>query len=635
MRRARNLGSRSRRVLGAGCAVAGLAALVAACGPASSATSGGSTPVDGGTVTYAMEPGAEANYIFPFINAATGDYTATNTDNFQYLLYRPLYWFGTGATPYMNPTVSLAYPPVYSGQKVTIKLKPGYKWSNGESVDANDVKFWMNMMVNQGNAYADFTDAGLPNDVTNFQAHGDTFSMDIKGKFSEAWFTDNELSQITPMPMAWDRTATGQSHCTTTVSDCGAVYNYLAALSTGKGAGAEKNWPASPIWQVVDGPFRMKSFSSQGVVTLSYNDKYTGPASPHHITTLVEQPFTNEASEYNVLQDPGNGQTIDVGYLPTVDAPVPPAGSNLGANPDTLPNYSLSVVYPWQLAYFPYNFANKTGQGAIFQQLYFRQAFQYLQDQEGVISGPLHGYGKATIGPVASYPSTSWLSPQLSKATDPWALNIPKARQILAANGWTPGPNGGPDTCTSPGSAAGDCGAGIPAGTKLKLSMEYAVGLDWMESAVRELASNASLAGIDLTVTGNTFDNVVTDAFSCFEGTTEAQECKTWQMAEWGSWTYDPDYLPTGETLFSKDAVNNAGQYSTAEDDHLINQTVTARSQQAQAKAMYSWENYLSAQLPVVWQPDTPTLIETVKDLQIGVQNSALTITPEDWYYTK
>jgi peptide/nickel transport system substrate-binding protein len=165
--------------------------------------------------------------------------------------------------------------------------------------------------------------------------------------------------------------------------------------------------------------------------------------------------------------------------------------------------------------------------------------------------------------------------------------------------------------------------------------MEYAVGLDWMESAVRELASNASLAGIDLTVTGNTFDNVVTDAFSCFEGSTEAQECKTWQMAEWGSWTYDPDYLPTGETLFSKDAVNNAGQYSTAEDDHLINQTVTARSQQAQAKAMYSWENYLSAQLPVVWQPDTPTLIETVKGLQIGVQNSALTITPEDWYFTK
>src|SRR6202042_1580737 len=114
------------------------------------------------------------------------------------------------------------------------------------------------------------------------------------------------------MPPAAGRPAAGGSPCTTTVSDCGAVYNYLAALSNGKGAGAEKNWPASPVWQVVDGPFVMKSFTSQGVVTLAYNDKYPGPANPHHITTLVEQPFTNEASEYNVLQDPGNGQTIDV-----------------------------------------------------------------------------------------------------------------------------------------------------------------------------------------------------------------------------------------------------------------------------------------------------------------------------------
>lgn len=156
-----------------------------------------------------------------------------------------------------------------------------------------------------------------------------------------------------------------------------------------------------------------------------------------------------------------------------------------------------------------------------------------------------------------------------------------------------------------------------------------------MESAARELASNASLAGIGLTVTANTFDNVVNDAFSCFEGPSAAQECKSWQLAEWGSWTYDPDYLPTGETLFSNGAVNNAGQYSTAQDDNLIDQTVSARSQQAQNKAMYAWQNYLSAQLPVVWQPDTPTLIETIKGLQIGVQNSALTITPEDWYFTK
>ena len=48
---------------------------------------------------------------------------------------------------------------------------------------------------------------------------------------------------------------------------------------------------------------------------------------------------------------------------------------------------------------------------------------------------------------------------------------------------------------------------------------------------------------------------------------------------------------------------------------------------------MYNWQNYLAAQLPVVYEPDAPTLLETIKGLHIGAQNSALDITPEEWYY--
>ena len=50
---------------------------------------------------------------------------------------------------------------------------------------------------------------------------------------------------------------------------------------------------------------------------------------------------------------------------------------------------------------------------------------------------------------------------------------------------------------------------------------------------------------------------------------------------------------------------------------------------------MYTWQNYLAGQLPVVYQPDAATLIETIKGLDIGPQNSAVTITPEVWYYRK
>ena len=117
-----------------------------------------------------------------------------------------------------------------------------------------------------------------------------------------------------------------------------------------------------------------------------------------------------------MLQDPQGSQRLDVGYLPTVDAPVPPPGAATGGNPATLSDYKLTVLYPWELSLLPVQLPRTERPGPIFSQLYFRQAFQSLIDQEGVIDGPLHGYGKPTIGPVTSYPVTNYLAPQRGRA---------------------------------------------------------------------------------------------------------------------------------------------------------------------------------------------------------------------------
>jgi len=615
-----------RRVLAAGGAAVGLAVL-AACGPASSATSGssgGPTGAATNSATYAMLPGGFASYPFPFftLKSLASDSTF-NVNDFQYQLYRPLYWFGQGTTPYVNPAVSLADQPVYQGHRVIIRLKRNYKWSNGEPVEASNVVFFMNMMIAEGQNFAFWSPTGLPTDVTNVKAASKyVVTMDITTpKFSESWFTSNMLSEITPMPTAWDRiSATQASHCSTTISDCVAVYNYLASQANKP----PTTYATSPIWSVVDGPWKIQSLDSQGKLVLTYNTSYGGPVSPHHITTFTELPFTSEQSEYNVLQDPTSNQTIDVGYLPTVDAPVPPAGQLVGTNPSSLSNYQLSVLYVWQLTYFPYNFKNNTGQAPIFKQLYFRQAFQDLVDQEGVIDGPMHGYGKAEFGPVGTYPVTKYLSPQLAGKGDPWPLNIPKAQDILRAHGWSINPNG-IDTCQRAGVAANDCGAGIALHAPLKFQLLYATGTDWLESSVREIASNASLVGIQVNLVGEPFSDVVNAAFG---GNGES-----WQMADWGIWTFAPDYLPTGDTLFETGAPNNGGAYSDPHNDQLITGTLDARTASAFQSAMYTWQDYLAAQLPVVYQPDAPTLIETIKGLEIGPQNSALDITPEMWFY--
>src|ERR1700728_4814991 len=88
---------------------------------------------DCGAAAIAMLPSAVPNYIFPF-DSSTYD-TVVNAEDFQYLLYRPLYWFGNGASPTLNTSLSLANVPVYKGTNVSITMKP-WKWSNGEAVTA-------------------------------------------------------------------------------------------------------------------------------------------------------------------------------------------------------------------------------------------------------------------------------------------------------------------------------------------------------------------------------------------------------------------------------------------------------------------------------------------------------------------
>jgi peptide/nickel transport system substrate-binding protein len=630
MLRARTRGSRrSRRALGVGAAAAGLALLSAACGPVSASTSDvGTSPTSGGVATFATTPGFPANYVFPMDSITYFD--VTNTNDFQYLMYRPLYWFGKGSEPYLNLGLSLAEKPVYSGQTVTIKLK-NYKWSNGEPVTAQNVIFWINMMRAEDplGGWGGYVSGDFPDDVTNVRADGSsTVVMTIKGAYSQLWFTDNELSQITPMPLQWDMTsATANGHCMQTVSACVAVYNYLNAQSS---PSLMNSWASSPLWKIVDGPWKLIGASDSDTPILGINSAYSGALPAHHISEFKLLPFTSEQAEFNVLQDPQNGERIDYGYLPTVDAPVPSPGKISGGNPVSLGGYDLTVLYPWQITYFPYNYANPQT-GPIFKQLYFREAFQSLVDQEGIINGPLHGYGKPTIGPVGDTPVTQYLSKQIEQDGDRWPLSPTHAANLLSSNGWKIDTSpGGVDTCVHPGTAKGECGANIRAGAQLSFTLDYALGVDWMYSGVKELVSNASLVGIRLQAIGENASTVIGTAFC--PSTTPS--CPSWDLAQWGAWSYAPDYLPTGEELFEKNSSSDAGLFNDTENNRLIDKTLTA-SPSDFLKAMWAWENYLSPDLPVVYEPNVPTLVESVASLHIGVQAPTLNINPEDWYYLK
>jgi peptide/nickel transport system substrate-binding protein len=443
--------------------------------------------------------------------------------------------------------------------------------------------------------------------------------MTMEKAYNPTWFTDNELSQLTPMPLAWDRTAAGPSNCVAVVSDCANVYTYLDSQSK-----ALSTWVTSPLWSVVDGPWRLASFNADGNSTFVPNPDYSGPVKPT-LAKFEELPFTTESAEYNVLQAgaAGAGQKIDVGYLPTTDAPAKPAGATVGASP--LNGYTLAPLIEWAINYFPLNFQSTTGNGPVNRQLYFRQALQYLMNQKAVIDGPLHGYGAYTVGPVGTYPATSYLSPQ-GQQGDPFPYNPQKAKQLLSSHGWDVVPNG-VTTCQDPSL----CGPGISKGHQLVFNLPYATGTSWIESEMIQLQSNASLVGIKLNLEPKPFNQVTAiGAPNCVVAHTSCD----WDMANWGGgWSFAPDYYPTGETLFLSGSGANSGGYSNAENDHLIDQTLMSSS----PTALDNWQNYLSTQVPFIWQPNGAyEMTEVTNGLQ-GVlpQDTTANINPEDWYFTK
>ena len=613
---------RSRRLLVAACGAAAIAITAAACGSggnsaALAAAPTGGTAIAGGTATYALPPSTTPNYIFPFDSSTY--FSVVNAEDFQYLMYRPLYWFGNGASPTLNTSLSVADAPVYNGRNVTITMK-GWKWSNGTTVSAQNVVFWIHMM--QAVASSDwgaYVPGGFPTNVSNVTAtSATTLTMTMDKAYNQTWFTSNELSQITPMPQAWDRTASGASDCTTTVSDCAAVYSYLDSQSK-----ALSSWAGSPIWSIVDGPWRLSAFNPDGNSTFVPNTKYSGPVRAK-LAQFQEVPFTTESAEYNVLRAGATGgNQIDVGYLPTTDAPPTKSATAVGTNPVT--GYTLSPLYAWSINYFPLNYQSTTGNGPILKQLYFRQALQYLMNQAAVISGPLKGYGVPTVGPVGTVPVTSYLSPT-GKQGDPWPYNPAKAKQLLTSNGWTVVPNG-TTTCTDPTK----CGAGIKQGQPLSFTLPYATGTEWIAQEMTQLQSNASGVGIKLSLDPRPFDQVTAIAAG---NCVVAHISCDWDMGNWGGgWTFVPDYYPTGETLFLSGSGANSGGYTNAENDTLINNTLTSNSVQS----LDTWQDYLTQQLPVIWQPNGVYQLSEIVNTLRGVipQSSTLNINPEDWYFVK
>lgn len=617
------LGRRKRRVASVA-AIAAAAVIAAGCGSSGSSNNSSNKssgkPIAGGTATWAEPPGSQPNWIWPYVPIT--NYSVYNSQSFQWLMYRPLYMFGNnGNSATVNYPLSPANAPIYSGNKVTINMK-GWKWSNGETVDASDVMFWLNMMKAEPTNYAGFAPGLLPDNLVSAKATGPLqVTLTLNKSYSSFWFTYNQLAEITPMPKAWDVTkmgaTAGSGGCATdSAADnwakCKAVYSFMLAQTK-----ATSTYASSPIWGVVDGPWKLSGFTTDGNDTFVPNKSYSGSPKPK-ISVFKEVPYTSDSTEYTAVKT----GALNVGYVPVADL-APRTGSS--PLPSTNPlgsSYKLVPNFPYLISYYQPNFDNPTV-GWLFRQLYIRQALQMVADQLGMSKAAYRGYAYPTSGPVPNQPPNQWI-PAIQHANGgqgPYAFSTAKAKSLLTSHGWSE--VGGVMTCQDPAK----CGAHITKGEPLKFTLDYSTGIAAFTQEAAVYKSDASQAGIGINIVGQSFNTVIGEATPCKMG----PKC-TAQALMYGGWVFNgPGFEPTGEPLFATGAGSNSGSYSNPTEDKLINETHTSSS----LTVFHQYATYTAQQLPYIWMPNAYTVQAVSSKLHNVTFNSFGDLLPEYWFFTK
>jgi len=588
------------------------ALIAAACGTASSASTArdaaaAKPQVSNKTITFAEFPGSVPNWILP-ITPPSND-GSPNTLEFSYLMWRPLYWRGTGESPTIDMKISLAKPPVYSsGNRVVTVTLNNYYWSDGAPVTARDVEFFVNLVKYDTADWSDFVAGEIPADIVNFRVlNQKTFRLTLRSPVSPEWFTDDELPLITPMPQqVWDKTSTTGRVGNYDQSAAGAhaVMKYLMSQSKNTSSYARNN-----LWKVVDGPWRLASFSSDGYIVFHPNSRYSGPYKASY-NTFEEVPFTTDTAEYNSLLAGG----VDYGYIPFSDIT---QEASLKAQGYKVADWNL-----WTINYIALNYYSAAA-GTLFSQLYIRQALESAVNQPQIIKSIFEGQGNQIYSAIPSTPPNPWAK-SVSKNPNPY--NPSRAARLLSDHGWLVRPKG-LSVCRRPGLGVHQCGRGIRSGESLTFSLVYNSGNAPVTLEMQSLKSVFSqYLGVNLQLKPEPFTQVISTAFAACTAAKPAA-CP-WQMADWGG-GIDLEPYPTGEEIFSTGAGSNAEHYSNGEMNRLINASLSGG-----VTALANYDRYVAAQVPLLWVPNLTYQISAFKHGLTGAeaQNPYTAITPEQWH---
>ncbi|MFI6345473.1 peptide ABC transporter substrate-binding protein [Streptomyces sp. NPDC050560] len=594
---------RRRSALAVG-AVVTVSALLAAC----SGTSGSSSSSKD-AINYALPANFTPNWILPIGTAA---HLNTNNSSIAHSLWEPLVAFdGSTGKIAWNKKASLATAADFAADRKSVKITLGDRhWSDGKPITSRDVEFWFNVIKTNKKDWASYSVGKAPDDWTSFKTNDDRhFTLTFDKAYNPQWMLANQLDLITPLPQhVWDKTSASGKVSDADRTEAGAkkVWTYLNTA-----AKDIAHYASNPLWKTVSGPYNLKSYSTAGKVVLTENKKYDG-GEKAGIPTVNLLPFTTTDAEKNALRS----EKVDYGYIDATDLDQESTFTDQG--------YSVKPWTGWAITYLPYNF-NNPKMGAVFKQLYARQAIQRSIDQVSMAKVIFNGTAVPGYGPVPQAQASGYLSPV--QKNNPYPFSTSAAKKLLTSHGWKQ--QGGAMVCEEPGSADTQCGDGVEQGTKFEMQVLSQSGSTVTDNMMSTLQSSLAKTGIKLSIKTAPVNSVLSQTPQC----TEDQDICKWQLSFFGtagSW-YFPAF-PSGDSLFQTGGGSNFGNYSNKEVDDLISGSNTSDS----TDAMQDYSESLAKELPVVWLPEPDYQISVIKNGLGGfTQDSLGNFHPAQWKWGK
>lgn len=542
------------------------------------------------TINYALPANFTPNWILPIGTAA---HLNTNNRSIADSLWERLvaYDGSTGRIAW-NKKASIATAADFAADNKSVTITLGDRhWSDGKPVTSDDVRFWFDLIKANKTEWAGYTPGQAPDIWTSFTSvDARHFTITFDKAYNPQWMLANELSEVTPLPRhVWDK------------GDAEKTWTYLND--------AAKNisgYASNPLWKVISGPYAVKSFSTAGKVVLTANKKYDGGEKPG-IPTVNLLPFTTADAEKNALRS----GSVDYGYIEATDLDQKESFTARG--------YEVKPWSGWAITYMPYNF-NNPSMGAVFKQLYARQAVQHSIDQASLAKVVLNGTAVPGYGPIPQGQASDFLSPV--QRNNPYPFSTDTAKSLLTSHGWTE--QGGVMTCSEPAK----CGAGIAKGTKFEMGVLSQSGSTVTDNMMSAIQSSLAKTGIRFSIKTAPVNSVLSQTPPCTSG----QSICKWQLSFFGtagSWYFSA--FPTGDSLFQTGGGSNFGGYSNPAVDKLISASTTSTSNQA----IQDYSAALAEDLPVIWLPEPVYQVSVVRNGLGGFsQDSLANFHPAQWKWT-